>query len=162
MRELALIVSIFAIASSAVAGRKKSMGTLYRKADQKVEIANASASLGAAHRKCENYAWAAIVETIMRAQKVPIGQDDWAVRTSNGMKCFPALDDYAQRAEALNGDYTLDDGTKIRVHAEYSGVPQPDALIYSLSIGRPLLIVWNGRPYLLYGLTYDELIHTSY
>ncbi len=146
----------------AFAGKKKSMGTLYTKPGQKVEIANIGAELGVANRKCENYAWAAIVETMMRAQQVPITQKDWVLRTSGGEKCFPTLDDYMQRAAALNGDYTLNDGRKIRIHADYiAGTATSDTLVYSLRIGRPLLIVYNGRPYLLGGIVYDELVHSS-
>lgn len=146
----------------AVAGKKKPMGTLFRKADQRVEIANADAALNPANRKCENYAWAAIVESMMLAQRVAISQDDWAIKTSNGMKCFPALDDFAQRAAELNGDYTLSDGKKVRIHADFiDGTPSPDAMIYSLRGGRPLMVIWQGRPYLLYGLMYDEMIHSG-
>lgn len=141
-------------------GKKKSMGALYRKPGQKVEIPNATSALSVAHRKCENYAWAAIVETMMRTHQVGLKQEDWAVRTSNGDRCYPSLDDYAQRADALIGDYTLDGGRKVRIHADYAP-PQPASMIYSLRLGQPLMIVWQGRPYLLYGMVYDELIHSS-
>src|SRR4051812_49378054 len=125
MKQAIAIVLLFAAALPLTAGKKKPKGTMYRKADQKVEIAGAPASLGTADRKCENYAWAAIVETMMRAQQVPIKQDDWAMRSSGGMKCNPALDDYAQRAQSINGDYTLDGGKKVRIHADFGGM-QPD------------------------------------
>lgn len=138
------------------------MGAMYRKPDQKVEVANASVLLAAAHRKCENSAWAAIVESMMHVQQVNISQDEWSSRTSNGDKCFPTLDDYSRRAAALNGDYALDGGRKVRIHAEYTeGPASADAMIYSLRIGRPLMLIWNGRPYLLYGIVYDELFHVS-
>ena len=144
------------------AGKKKPMGALFRKADQRVEIPNADVTLNPAKRKCENYAWAAIVESMMLAQRVSISQDDWAIKTSNGMKCFPALDDFAQRATELNGDYTLSDGKKVRIHADFiDGTPSADAMIYSLRSGRPLMVIWRGRPYLLYGLMYDEMIHSG-
>jgi hypothetical protein len=160
MRRLLAILLLLTL--PAAAGKKKSLGTMYTKAGQKVEITNVAAALGVANRKCENYAWAAIVETMMRAQQVPIKQNDWALRTSGGEKCFPSLDDYAQRSEALNGDYTLDDGRKIRIHADYvAGTGTSDTLVYSLRIGHPLLVVYNGRPYLLGGIVYDELIHSS-
>jgi len=158
MRRLILILLLLSLPASA--GKKKGMGTVYRKLGQKMEIANASAGLPRAQRKCENYAWAAIVETMFRAQNVAIPQQDWAVRSSNGDRCYPALDDYPQRAESIVGDYTLDGGRKVRIRADYA-VPQPSAIVYSLSIGRPLMLVWHGRPYLLYGMVYDELIHSS-
>jgi hypothetical protein len=160
MKRVLIFVLLFSLPLAA--GKKKSLGTMYRKADQRVELANAAETLGAAHRKCENYAWAAIVEAMMRQQQVPITQETWAERTSGGMKCYSTLDDYSSRAQALNGDYTLDSGRKVRIHADFiAGSASPDALIYSLQNGRPLLVVWNGRPYMLYGLVYDEMVHSS-
>jgi hypothetical protein len=158
MRRLLLLLLLLSL--PLFAGKKKGMGVMYRKSGQKVEIANAAASLSTAHKKCENYAWAAIVETMMHVQQVGLKQEDWAVRTSHGDRCYPSLDDYAQRADALGGDYTLDGGRKVRIHADYAA-PQPAAMIYSLQLGRPLMVVWQGRPYLLYGMVYDELIHSS-
>src|SRR5437879_5942598 len=81
-----LLISL--IPASAQKKSKNGYGNFFRKPDQKVEIATAPTTLQVAHRKCENYAWAAIVESMMRAQAVNIPQDDWAIRTSNGMKCF--------------------------------------------------------------------------
>jgi hypothetical protein len=156
------LLILFLLLTLPVAGKKKPMGAMYRKPDQKVEIPNASAALAVAHRKCENFAWGAIVESMMHVQQVNISQDEWSSRTSDGDKCFPALDDYSRRASALSGDYALDGGRKVRIHAEYTeGPASADAMIYSLRIGRPLMLIWNGRPYLLYGIVYDELFHVS-
>lgn len=162
MKRVLIPVLILLMALPLSAGKKKSKGTMYRKADQKIELPDGAATLGTAHRKCENYAWGAIVEAMMRAQQVTISQEDWTERTSGGMKCYPALDDYEQRAQALNGDYTLDGGRKIRIHADYiAGSASADAMIYSLRLGRPLMVVWKGRPYMLTGLVYDEMVHSS-
>src|SRR5438270_7319813 len=158
MRHLILILLLLSLPASG--GKKKGMGTVYRKLAQKMEIANASAGLARAQRKCENYTWAAIVESMFRAQNVAISQQDWSVRSSNGDRCYPALDDYAKRADSISGDYTLEGARKVRIHADYADA-HPDAIVYSLSVGRPLMLVWQGRPYLLYGVVYDELIHSS-
>jgi hypothetical protein len=160
MRRVLILVILLVLPLAA--GKKKSMGVMYRKPGQKIEIPNAGATLGVAHRKCENYVWAAIVETMSRAQQAVIPQDQWAIRTSSGEKCFPSLNDYAQRAQSLGGDYSLDGGQKVRIHGEYQEGPAPSgAMLNSLRLGRPLMLVWNGRPYLLYGIIYDELIHSS-
>src|SRR5437667_3855180 len=95
-----LLVILLLLSLPLSAGKKKGMGVMYRKPGQKMEIPNAAAALAPAHRKCENYAWAAIVETMMHAQQVGLKQEDWAVRTSNGDRCYPSLDDYAQRADS--------------------------------------------------------------
>ena len=162
MQRALIFALIFLVALPLSAGKKKSKGIMYRKADQKIELPDGATMLGTAHRKCENYAWGAIVEAMMRAQQVPLSQEDWTERTSGGMKCYPSLDDYGQRAQALNGDYTLDSGRKIRIHADYvAGSATAAAMIYSLRQGRPLMVVWNGRPYMLTGLVYDEMIHST-
>jgi hypothetical protein len=156
------LIFLLLLAAPLAADKKKPMGMIYRKPMQKTEIAGAPASLATAHRKCENYAWAAIVESMARAQQVNISQDDWALRTSGGEKCFPSLDDYAVRAQAVSGDYTLDAGRKVRIHADYVPGPTPSGeMLNSLRLNRPLMLIWNGRPYLLYGIIYDELIHSS-
>src|SRR3954468_4644360 len=100
-----LIFILLLVSPALPADKKKSMGMMYRKPMQKTEILGAPASLATAHRKCENYAWAAVVESMARAQQVNISQDDWAIRTSGGEKCFPSLNDYDQRAKAITGDY---------------------------------------------------------
>jgi len=157
---LVLMVLLPAVAQKA---SKNGYGNFYRKPNQKVEIAGASAALSIAHRKCENYAWAAIVEVMMRAQQVNIPQDEWATRTSSGMKCFATLSDYPERAAAITNDYALDGGRKVHIEAEYTtgALAQPSTLVNSVRLGRPLMVILNGRPYMLYSVLYDELIHTT-
>src|SRR5438270_8738761 len=123
MRRALILVVLLALPLAA--GKKKSMGVIYRKPGQNIDIPNAAVTLGVAHRKCENYVWAAIVETMSRAQQAVIPQDEWAIRTSGGEKCFPALNDYAQRAQSLGGDYSLDGGRKVRIRGEYQEGPAP-------------------------------------
>jgi hypothetical protein len=142
---------------------KKGYGTFYRKADQKVELVNADTALQTAHRKCENYAWAAIVDAMMRAQDVRIPQDDWATNTSAGMKCFPSLTDYPERALAISKDYTLDGGRKVHIDATYTvgSLADPSTFVNSLRGKRPLMVVLKGRPYMLFAIIYDDLFHTT-
>src|SRR5437879_11860598 len=110
---------------------KNGYGNFYRNPNQKAEIAGAATALGTAHRKCENYAWAAIVETMMRAQEVKLLQDDLASNTSSGMKCFSTLSDYPERAAAITNDYVLDGGRKVHINAEYTvgSLAQPATLV---------------------------------
>ncbi|MCU1283853.1 MAG: hypothetical protein JWO13_203 [Acidobacteriales bacterium] len=165
-RHTSFICALLLITSLAVYAQKPNKngyGNFFRKADQKVEIAAAPATLQTAHRKCENYAWAAILESMMRAQAVNIPQDDWAIRTSNGMKCFPTLNDYAERALAITADYALDGGRKVHIDGSYTpgALADPATFVNSIRLGRPLMVVLNSRPYMLYAVIYDELIHTT-
>jgi hypothetical protein len=160
---LPLFVFLVLLPAAAQKKNKNGYGNFYRNPNQKVEIAGASAALAMAHRKCENYAWAAIVEAMMRAQEVKISQDDWASRTSSGMKCFSTLNDYPERALAITDDYVLDSGRKVHISADYTTGPlaQPATMVNSVRIGRPLMVILSGRPYMLYAVIYDELIHTT-
>jgi hypothetical protein len=164
MRHLLIAtLSLTLLPAAAQKKNKNGYGNFYLKPNQKVEIAKADAALQPARRKCENYAWAAIVETMMRAQDVKIPQDDWATKTSAGMKCFPSLNDYPDRALAITDDYALDGGRKVHIEATYSvgSLPDPATFVNSLKLGRPIMVVLNGRPYMLYAATYDETIHTT-
>jgi hypothetical protein len=162
-RLLIAIILLALLPAHAQKKNKRGYGTFYRKSDQKVELANADTTLQMAHRKCENYAWAAIVDAMMRAQDVKIPQDDWATNTSAGMKCFPSLTDYPERALAISTDYTLDGGRKVHIDATYvaGSLADPATFVNSLRLKRPLMVVLNGRPYMLFAIIYDDLIHST-
>lgn len=115
-----------------------------------------------AQRPCANWAWAAALETLLRRQDVDLKQEYWVVKAYGGAVCRepgapPAL------ARAVTGNYTLDDGRKVRLEAEYvSGAPRSvDDLIVRLHNGQPFLLFWNSQAYLLRGVVYDEHIAPS-
>src|SRR5436305_15237217 len=79
------------------------------------------------------------------------------------MKCFPSLTDYPERALAITNDYALDGGRKVHIEANYvtGSLPDPATFVNSLKLAHPIMVVLNGRPYMLYAASYDEQIHTS-
>ena len=84
--------------------------------DQQVELAELL-SMAPAKQKCENWAWAAAVESILRAQKVPLAQSYWVTKADGGEVCKESATDLNALPKLINGSYVLDDGRKVRLVA---------------------------------------------
>ncbi|MGH8700973.1 MAG: hypothetical protein ACREVR_07320 [Burkholderiales bacterium] len=141
--------------SSPAADKKKP--AFYLRAGQKAEIAGFTAVT--AEQKCPNWAWAAGVETLLRAQDVAIRQQHWVYKANAGDVCVP-LGNWESLARLIPGEYQLDDGRKVRLEARYTegaSIP-PDDLIAALRRGQPVMIAWRGNVYLLHGVLFDEYI----
>ena len=112
-----------------------------------------------ARQKCANWAWAAALETALRAQGVPLDQTFWVARLNNGEPCLDSPGAPGDLIRYLERDpHVLDDGRKVRLHVTF--VPGPptsmDMLIRSVQQNRPVIIYWRGRARVLEGVTYDE------
>ena len=112
-----------------------------------------------AKQKCPNWAWAAALETVLRAQGVPLDQTFWVLRLNNGELCLDspgAPDDLIRYLE--RDPHVLDNGRKVRLRVTF--VPGPpnsmDALIHAVQQNVPVIIYWRGRARVLEGVTYDE------
>jgi hypothetical protein len=116
-------------------------------------------AVGVAQR-CENWAWAAGVESILRSQGVILDQHYWVQKSDGGEICLESLAPLEQIARVISGEYVLDDGSKVRLEARYTaGAPvNLDSIILSLRAGHPALLVWRGHAYILYGVVYDEYV----
>ncbi len=111
-------------------------------------------------QKCENWAWAAGVETILRSEGVALDQHYWVQKSDGGEICLESLAPLEQIARLISGEYVLDDGSKARLEARYTlGAPvNLDSVILGLRNGHPALLVWRGHAYVLYGVVYDEYV----
>jgi hypothetical protein len=156
--KLALVLALVALAMSALADKKpKSYPPFALHKDVTVDLK--ITPIVVAKQKCANWAWAAALETVLRAQGVPLDQTFWVVRLNNGEPCLDspgATDDLIRYLE--RDPHILDDGRKVRLHATF--VPGPpnsmDALIRAVQQNRPVIIYWRGRARVLEGVTYDE------
>jgi len=124
--------------------------------DQSVDIAGLASAT--ASQKCENWAWAAGLETILRTQGVDLKQKFWIIKADGGEVCKDSVD-LDSLPHYINGEYVLDDGRHVRLEATtVSGLPQGiDPFILAPQAGRPLMLVWKGHPYLYVGMNYEEL-----
>jgi len=128
--------------------------------DQSVDIPGLFSATAA--QKCENWAWAAGLETILQTQKVDLKQKFWVIKAEGGELCKDSVD-LNSLAQYINGEYVLDDGRHARLEATtVSGLPQGiDPFILAPQAGRPLMLVWKGHPYLYVGMNYEELKFSS-
>jgi hypothetical protein len=166
-RWLAVAAIILALSSSCFAGFRLlfwrgTRGHMHdprmRHPDQKLEVADLTGTL--ADQKCENWAWAADLESILKAQKVDLAQNFWVMKADGGEVCKDQIAAPEDLARLITGEYVLDDGRKVRLEASaVTGPPVSlDAMIEGPREGRPLIFIWKGHPYLYRGMTYDEMI----
>jgi hypothetical protein len=166
----ALVAVVFGLALTAAAGplhflffwRKTPVRVGVSKMlrpDQKVELADLL-SIAPAKQKCENWAWAAALESVLKAQKVSLEQSYWVMKADGGEVCKESATDLSTLPKLIDGSYILDDGRKVRLVATlFSGAPaEMDAMIVAPRSGRPLLFVWKSHAYLYRGMSYDEMI----
>jgi hypothetical protein len=113
-----------------------------------------------AHEKCENWTWAANLETLLARERVTLAQADWVTRTEGGQLCKDDGPDFDTMSKVITGDYNLDEGRKVHLSVtNVSGAPTVvDDLIVSMKQQHPLLLFWKGHGYILVGVRYDEYI----
>jgi len=109
-------------------------------------------------QNCENWLWAAEVETILKAQKIDLPQTYWITQANLGEVCVDAPVDLEAIASLIERDYQLEDGSKFHLTALRTvGAPSDMGhIISSLRQGRPFVLLWKGHPLLVTGLVYDE------
>ncbi len=150
-----VLLLLTALATLAFARKKKSA---YLLVNAGVTAALPAPVAATAAQKCENWAWAAGVETLLRAQGVSLDQHYWVQKSDGGEICRDSQASLEQIARVVSGEYVLEDGSKVRLEARTTlGPPvNVDSIILSLRRGQPALLVWKGHAYVLYGIVYDE------
>jgi hypothetical protein len=109
-------------------------------------------------QNCENWLWAAEVETILKTQKIDLPQTYWVQQANLGEVCVDAPVDLESIATLIERDYQLEDGSRFHLTALRTiGAPTDMGhVISSLRQGRPFILLWKGHPLLVTGLVYDE------
>ena len=153
------LLLLFVIAS--LAADAGAQGALVKLPPKTVDLDNIK--LPPAAQACTSYAVAVAIEAMLRAQKVPLDQHFLVQRVNGGEACVDPLPDLDQLSRRINGTYTLDDGSKVKLETHIiAGAPTiPDDAIAPLKQGIPLLILWKSRAYLLHGVVYDEYIYPN-
>jgi hypothetical protein len=158
---LLCVLCVLCGSGPAGAGKKPPKGApLTRLPGKSAEIANLA--LPAPAQKCQNWAWAVAIETMLQAQNVPLKQNFWVQKVNGSEICVDALPAPDLLARAIDGRYVLDDGRKVRLESRYFAAPiTPDDLIAPVRQGTPLLLFWNARAFVLRGLVFDEYIYPN-
>ena len=154
----ALILMLATAAAAWAADKPQAQPTLLARPNQMVDINGLKPPQPA--QNCENFGWAAGLELMLRLQGVQLDQKYWITKTEGGELCQSQLRPLDELAQAVNGEYLLDPGHKVRLETRYTrGAPAVlDDMIVSIREGSPWLFVWKGHPYLVDGLMYDEYI----
>lgn len=144
-----------------LAAQKNKGAPIYKLPQKTAAIEDVKLSTPA--QACLNYAWAVVVEAILKTQQVPLDQHFWVQKVSGGELCIDPMPDFERLSRSLTGTYTLDDGRKFAIEAQITaGAPSSvDQTIAPLTKGLPLLVFWKSRAYLLRGATYDEYIYPN-
>jgi hypothetical protein len=161
MRILRPLAAIFCLAGFCLhAGDKasKKLQQSYQlRPDQIAQLA--PGKLVTAKQSCENWAIAAGLEEMLRKKGVSLDQSFWVMRLNYGELCadLPSMD---ALAKVVNGEFVLDDGRHVRLELQFTpGAPgQVDSIIAGLQEQQVSVLIWNGHPYYIAGVTYDEYI----
>lgn len=152
------VLLLLALAASAQDPKKLKGMPLAVRPGQEEQITDLA--VAPASQKCDNWSWAAGVETLLERQDVDLEQEFWLLRAYAGTVCISPLGDAQKLVSAINGEYVLDDGRKVRLAARFLPGPpdQADWMIMSLRRGHPFLLLWRGHAYLVQGVVFDEYI----
>lgn len=111
-----------------------------------------------AQRKCENWIWAAALDSLLQSKQSAMGPEYQILRLYGGL--CTEVKSYSELAERISHEYVLGDGRKFLLQAVYSTGPPVhiDPLVIAMREQRPLMLVWKSHAYVLTGITYDEYI----
>ena len=164
MRNLGLAILCVLLLLPATA-QKKARPQFMRKPGETAVALEVPKIFVAADQRCDNYAWAASVEMVLKSRQVNIPQRDWVMKAYGGYKCISPLSTqaYTELQQYINGDYALTPERRVRIETEFTlGAPTAaDPYILMFRAGEPLLLIWNGKPYVWYGVVYDEYVHPN-
>lgn len=154
---LLVIVLLLVVLAPAQQNNKKSF-SLTQVPDEWAQLRNVPDVV--ASQKCENWAWAAGVETILKKQNVPLDQAFWIDKLNGGAVCMPSAGSFEQLARVIDGEYTLVDGRKFKLQSRYlEGAPtSTDRLLVPLALGRPYILWWKQHAYIVHGALWNEYI----
>lgn len=153
------LVFIFVAASlSLSAGDKKKPNGFYQHPGQTADLEKPSLTL--ARQKCENWAVAAGLETLLKSQNVNLNQSFWVMRLNSGELCVDGMPSMEKLANTVNQEFVLDNGRHIQLELRFSaGAPVDlDSIIAGLQQQKPALMLLRGHTYYLTGVTYDEYV----
>ena len=101
---------------------------------------------------CMSRSWGAGVEIVLAAQGVSLGTDYWVLKCYGGDVCTTQVGSVPALVRSVEGDYTLDDGTRVRIQARtWGGFPEGGSMVDTQEQGREYLVVWKKHPYVTAG-----------
>lgn len=116
----ALFVALAALPANAGKKPQQAFQTI---PDQVADIG--AGPMATAKQKCENWALAAGLETMLRQQGIALDQSFWVMRLNLGELCVNTLPSMDALASVVNRDFVLDDGRHVQLAMHYApGTPR--------------------------------------
>jgi len=145
-------------ALSLSAGDKKKPNGFYQHPGLTADLEKPSLTI--AQQKCENWAVAAGLETILKSQGVSLSQSFWVMRLNSGELCVDGMPSMEKLADTVNHEFVLDNGRHVQLELQFSaGAPVDlDSIIAGLRQQKPTLLLLRRHTYYLTGVTYDEYV----
>lgn len=108
---------------------------------------------------CESDGWADAIAAVARIQGAHLDSKFWKARLfsnlcSSGIKVEVV-------SPRITGDYTLDDGMKVHLKADFilRNLPTAAAIVAAINEQRSFVISWKGRPYVTNRVDYVDNVY---
>ena len=101
--------------------------------------------------QCADWGWGAVVAASLSSQGVPFDAAYWVDKTWGTGRCTATIGSASSVASSIDGDYSLDDGSKIHIQS-IVGAPTGAGVVESLQKKKPVIVVWRGIPYMATGV----------
>lgn len=110
--------------------------------------------------KCASWGWAAATESILALDKVAVDQHVLVQRAFGGELCVDDGLDLRALGDIVAGDYVIGPRKKMRVVTRVfpAGAIGAEDIIAAVRRGRPIILFWKMRPYVVSAAAYDEYI----
>ena len=104
---------------------------------------------------CESSAWVATIATVLKSEEVTLSDQFLADRLFGGA-CVDKIS-VASVAARIAGDYTLDDGRRLRLKTNpVAGLPPASQIVAAVDQNRPLIVKWQGQPLIMTKVDYID------
>ena len=110
---------------------------------------------------CESDGWADAIATVVGIQGVHLDSKFWAARLFSSL-CTSGIKGEVV-GPRITGDYTLDDGKKIHLKADFvlHNLPTAAAIVAAIDEQRSFIISWKGRPYVTNRVDYVDNVYNG-
>lgn len=109
---------------------------------------------------CADWAVASAISAALGAQGVAFDASYWIDKIYGGTRCPKSIGGLSSIAASVDGDYTLDDASKVRVQTKI-GVPGAGGMVENTKGNRPMLVIWQGVPYVSQGVRYVKEVYSD-
>lgn len=98
---------------------------------------------------CPSARWARFVDAATSRQGLGMPEGFWHGKLFGNFHCIENVSP-GRIAEALQGDYTMDSGSRYKIAVvSHRTFPDPETIVLGHHNGEMLVLVWKGRPYVL-------------